>query len=146
MTQAQRSGEVTSVSEPEATATAWVGWIFFAAVILILVGCFQAISGLAALFEDDVYAVTSNHLVVHMSYTAWGWIHLGLGAAAVLAGYGVLKAQLWARVYAIVLASFSAIANLAFLSAYPIWGTMMIAFDVLVIYALAVHGREMQEV
>jgi hypothetical protein len=51
---------------------------------------------------------------------------------------------MWARVYGIVLAGVSALANLAFLSAYPIWCTMMITMDVLVIWALSVHGREVK--
>jgi hypothetical protein len=36
----------------------------------------------------------------------------------------------------------SAIAELAFIAAYPIWSTIVIALDVIVIYALAVHGKE----
>ena len=38
----------------------------------------------------------------------------------------------------------SALANIAFLPAYPIWAVIVIALDVLAIYALAVHGREVQ--
>ncbi len=40
----------------------------------------------------------------------------------------------------------SAVANLAFIGAYRVWGVIIIAVDVLVIYALAVHGREVQSV
>jgi hypothetical protein len=32
---------------------------------------------------------------------------------------------------------------LAFIAAYPVWGIIIIALDIVVIYALAVHGREM---
>jgi hypothetical protein len=49
---------------------------------------------------------------------------------------------MWARVLGIVIAVVSALVNIAFLSAYPLWSTIIIALDVLVIYALAVHGRE----
>jgi hypothetical protein len=38
----------------------------------------------------------------------------------------------------------SALLNIGFLSAYPIWSTIMIAIDVLVIWAVMVHGREMR--
>jgi hypothetical protein len=34
--------------------------------------------------------------------------------------------------------------NFAFLPAYPLWAMMMIAFDVIVVYAIAAHGRELQ--
>ena len=77
-----------------------------------------------------------------MDYTAWGWTHLILGLIAVAVGIGVFAGQTWARVTGIIIAGISALTNIAFLPAYPIWVTIVIALDVLVIYALAVHGRE----
>ena len=41
-----------------------------------------------------------------------------------------------------VAAALSAIVNLMFLAAYPVWSIIVIALDVVVIYALTVHGRE----
>ncbi len=38
--------------------TGWVGWIVFAAVILMIHGTFTAIQGLSALLRDDDYWVT----------------------------------------------------------------------------------------
>ena len=67
-------------------------------------------------------------------------------AAGVLFGFGVLVGQTWARVIGIALAVISAIINLAFLAAYPVWGVILIALDVVIIYALAMHGREVQEI
>jgi hypothetical protein len=107
-----------------------------------MVGSFQAISGLVALFNDDYYLVGSNGLVVSVDYTAWGWVHLVLGVVAFLTGIGMMIGQSWARVTGIILAVLSAIVNLAFLAAYPVWSVLVIALDVIVIYALAVHGRE----
>ena len=49
---------------------------------------------------------------------------------------------MWARVVAVLVALLSALVNLAFLSAYPVWSTIMIAVDILVIYAVIAHGRE----
>jgi len=37
----------------------------------------------------------------------------------------------------------SALVNLLFIGAYPIWSVLIITVDVLVIYALTVHGREL---
>ena len=121
---------------------AWAGWIFFAGIMMIMVGSFEAIVGLVALFNDKYYLVTSGGLVVSVDYTAWGWVHLGLGIVAVAAGIGVTMGKTWARVIGIILATVSAIANVAFMAAYPLWSMLVIALDVIVIYALAVHGRE----
>jgi hypothetical protein len=125
-------------------ATGWVGYVVFAGVMLIMLGGFQAIEGLVAIFRDDYYLVTQKGLLLTMDFTAWGWTHLILGAVAVIAGIGVLLGQTWARVTGIIIAVLSALSNIAFLPAYPIWATIIIALDVLAIYALAVHGREVQ--
>lgn len=124
--------------------TAWVGMIIFGGIMMLMMGAFQIIEGLVALFNDEYYLVTRNGLIVSLDYTAWGWTHLIIGLIAVCAGIGVLLGQMWARVVGIIIAVVSALANIAFLSAYPVWSTIVIATDVLVIYALTVHGREVK--
>lgn len=124
--------------------TAWVGMVVFAGVMLLMTGTFQIIEGIVAIVRDDYFLVTNSGLVLTWDYTTWGWIHLIIGVIAVLTGIGVFLGQMWARVLGIVIAGISALANLAFLPAYPIWATIVIAFDVLVIYALARHGREVR--
>lgn len=126
--------------------TGWVGWILFAGIMLMLVGAFQAIAGFVGLFHHAYYAVPAKDLVVNVSYTGWGWAHLILGVTAVFAGYGVMTGRMWARVFAIILVSLSAIVNLAFINAAPVWATILITLDVLVIWALAVHGREVKSI
>lgn len=122
----------------------WVGWIFFAGIIMILAGTFQAIAGLVAIFNSAYFLVPSTGLVVSVNYTGWGWVHLIGGLLVVAAGFGVMTGQTWARIVGIILAGISAILNLAFLAAYPVWSVIVITLDVLIIYALSVHGREMQ--
>ena len=122
--------------------TAWTGFVVFAGIMLLMLGGFQAIEGLVAIFRDEYYVVTRSGLLLTLDYTTWGWIHLIIGLIAVAAGLGVLAGQMWARVVGIVIAVISVFANIAFLSAYPIWSTIVIVTDVLIIYALAVHGRE----
>jgi hypothetical protein len=114
----------------------------FAGVIMVMLGTFQAIAGLVALFNDEYYLVTRSNLVVSVDYTAWGWVHLLLGIVIAGAGLGVMVGQMWARVVGILVALVSAVVNLAFLAANPVWCTIMITLDVLVIWALTVHGKE----
>jgi hypothetical protein len=124
--------------------SAWAVWVLFAGVIMIMVGAFHAISGLVALFQDEYYVVRPSGLVINMDYTAWGWTHLLIGLVAVAVGIGVLLGQMWARVMGVIVAVLSALVNIAFLSAYPIWSTIVIATDILVIYALTAHGSEVK--
>lgn len=124
--------------------TAWVGWIFFAGIIMVIAGTFEAIAGLVALFNREYFFVPAEELVVRVSYTSWGLVHLIFGAVVVLAGFGVMTGKTWARIVGIVLAGLSAILHIAFLAAHPVWSVIVIALDVIVIYAICVHGKEMQ--
>jgi hypothetical protein len=129
-----------------AAKPAWVGWVIFGSVVMIVLGLFHTIDGLVAIFERGYYLVTSSHLAVHVDYAAWGWLHLAIGVAFLLTGFGVLAGLIWARVTGIALAVISALVNVAFLAAYPVWGVVLIALDIVVIYALAMHGRDMTSI
>lgn len=124
--------------------TGWVGMIAFGGMMMIMLGAFHAMAGFVALFQDDYFLVGANGLVVNVDYTAWGWTHLILGALVLGAGIALLAGQMWARVVTVVVAMASAIVNLAFLAAHPVWSMLMIALDVLVIWAVTVHGSEMK--
>jgi hypothetical protein len=127
-------------------ATGWVGWIGFAGSLMVMLGSFHAIEGLIALFKDDYFLVTRSGLTIDIDYTAWGWAHLAAGAILIFAGIGLFSGQMWARVVGVAVAMLSALVNFSFLAAYPFWSSIMIAVDILVIWALTAHGREMQSV
>ncbi|GGN77371.1 membrane protein [Actinoplanes lobatus] len=124
--------------------TGWVGMVVFAGVMMLMLGSFQAIEGIVALFREDFFLTTSNGLVVPVNFSTYGWTHIVIGLIAVGTGLGLLAGQMWARVVGVIIAGLSALANLAFLPAYPVWCSIVIALDVLVIYALTVHGREVK--
>ena len=124
--------------------TGWVGWIIFASIMMIMAGSFQVIIGLAALFDSGYYVAVEDQLVVNVDYTAWGWVHMGIGVVAIAAAFGLLTGRMWARVLGITVAVLSAVVNLAFTAAYPVWAVTMITLDVIVIYAIAVHGKELE--
>ncbi|OLT05816.1 hypothetical protein BJF90_02445 [Pseudonocardia sp. CNS-004] len=121
------------------------GWVIglavFAGVLMIIAGFFQVIAGLVALFQNEIYVVGPQY-VVSFDVTTWGWIHLLVGIALILAGCAVLTGQLWGRVIGIGIAALSMIANFAFLPYYPFWALAIIALDVFVIWALCSYDRE----
>jgi vacuolar-type H+-ATPase subunit I/STV1 len=131
-------------AQPQRPVTGWVVWMFFAGGMLVLIGVIQVITGLVSLFRDQVYAVRPDRLFVDVSYSVWGWTHLVLGVLFVVLGYAVLSARRWARYTAVGLAGLSAIVNFLFLPAYPVWAVIVIALDLIVIFALLVHGGELR--
>jgi hypothetical protein len=132
-----------AVGRREASGAA-VGFILFAAVMMIMVGIFHAIDGLVALFNNSFYVVARAY-TFKFDVTTWGWIHLVLGVLIAFAGWGLLSGRTWARVVAITLATLSAIANFLFIPYYPFWSITAIVIDVFVIWAVAAHGRELHD-
>jgi hypothetical protein len=126
--------------------TGWVGWSFFAAVILILVGAIDIITGFIAIFDDN-YAVTTGHGGLFVfDPTGWGFTVLIIGVLLILAGFSILKGSLYGRIVGVLAAGLSAIANISTMRVYPIWSMTIIVICVLVIYALTVHGDELKPV
>lgn len=124
-----------------AKPSAWAGWVAFATVMMIVLGVFNIIDGLVALLKDEVFVTTNNSIIV-FDLTTWGWINLLFGVAQLIIGLALLQRAVWARIAAVFLVALNAIAQLTFLSAYPFWATIIIALDVIVIWALVVHGDE----
>ena len=121
-----------------------VGFILFAAILMLMVGVFQALQGLIAIFQNEFYVATRNY-IFQFDATSWGWIHLLLGLLVAFAGWGLLSGKTWARVVGITLALLSAIANFLFIPYYPFWALLIITLDVFVIWAVAAHGGAMRE-
>jgi hypothetical protein len=142
-----RPDQDTARSAPASTSTStgWTGWIVFAGCIMLFNGFIQAIQGFIALFNSGYYHVTKDGLAISVSYTVWGWVHLLLGIAIFAAGLGVLSGNLVARTVGVLIAAFNSLVALVFIEAAPVWCLVLIAVNILVIYALIVHGREMRD-
>lgn len=124
----------------------WTGWVIFAGVMMILMGALHAIDGLVGIFKDQVYVVgANNQLIVSVDYKTWGWVHLIFGIIVLLAGFAVMAGATWARVVGIIVACLSVLLNIFFLAAFPLWSLIIIGIDILVIYALAIHGGELRD-
>ncbi len=113
------------------------GWRTFSGVAFYLVGSFNIVGGLAALFKDEVFAVGKEGLLV-ADYTAWGWFLFIVGLVQLGAGVGIFRGRSWGRLLGVLLAALSAMLHIAFLVAFPAFGLITIALCVLVIYGLIV--------
>lgn len=127
---------------PTRPSDGWAGWITFAAVMLTLLGSLNMIQGFVALFDDGYFVAAREDDLLLVDYTAWGVILLLWGALLVCAGLALASGRSWARWFALVAVFVNVIAQIGFLSAYPVWSALMILFDVLVIFALTARWDE----
>ncbi|WP_306317415.1 MULTISPECIES: hypothetical protein [unclassified Streptomyces] len=117
------------------------GLTIFAAVMLFIAGTMDFCRGLMAVLEDKVFLNTRDY-TFEFDLTAWGWIHLILGAVAVVVSFGLFVAVKWARILGVVLAALIMIGNFLSIPYYPFWSLTLIAIDALVIWGLCVVKRD----
>ncbi|WP_216586886.1 DUF7144 family membrane protein [Streptomyces brasiliscabiei] len=135
---ATHSGHVRSTKHARPVAE---GLTVFAAIMLMIAGILAVCRGIMAIAEDEVFVSTRNY-VFEFDLTGWGWVHLILGAVAVLVSLGLFQASLWARVAGVAIAGLIIIANFLSLPYYPVWSIVMIAFSAFIIWALCVVKRD----
>jgi hypothetical protein len=114
------------------------GWVAYSAIVLTIAGIFGVIDGLMAVYKSTFFA--GNAVFVFSDLKAWGWITFGLGVASLLSGLYVLSGSQAARWTGVFIAGLSALGQLLFAQAYPLWALMLMTLDFLVIYGLAAHG------
>ena len=107
----------------------------FAAAMLMISGLAQALAGVAALINDD-FLIRVGGYIFEFDSTTWGWIHLILGAGLVAVGAFILVGKPWAFVIGIIIAGLNGLLNFLWLPVAPLSAAILIAIDVLIIWAL----------
>ena len=114
------------------------GLIAFAAILLLVIGFFNLIDGIAAIANSHVFIANAHYVLGDLR--AWGWITLIAGALQLLAAAGVLAGNQLARWFAVAVIGLNAIGQMFFVPAYPFWSLTIIAMDVVALWALCVYG------
>jgi hypothetical protein len=114
------------------------GLVLFASILLVVVGCFNVIQGIAAIANSHVFVADAHYVFANLR--AWGWITLILGALQLLAAAGVLAGNQLARWFAVVVIGLNAIDQMFFIPAYPFWSLTIIAMDVVALWGLCAYG------
>ena len=112
--------------------------IIFAVALLVTVGIFNLIDGIAAIARSHIFIANAHYVIGDLR--AWGWVALILGALQVLAAIGILAGNQAARWFAVVVVGLNAIAQMFFIPAYPFWSLMIIAVDVVALWGLCAYG------
>ena len=114
------------------------GLILFAAVLLLVVGFFNMIYGIAAIANSHVFVANAHY--VFSNQRTWGWITLIIGVLQLVAAGGILAGNQLARWFAVAVVGLNAIDMMFFLPAYPFWALTIIAVDVVALYGLCAYG------
>jgi hypothetical protein len=118
------------------------GWVTFAGVIALVVGGYNALSGIAAIANDDTVASQVNKVLYGIDLTFWGWMWLLAGALQLLAGVLILQRKEWGLALGVAMAGLSAFITVFVIFVFPLWAIAVLTLDALVLYGLLAHGDE----
>ena len=138
------STDLNSPSTSPPQATGWTGWIAFAAVIMMLSGTLTAISGFIAVINHN-WTTFNNNGVPYGSAYWWGWWTLLVGLAVFSIGGLLMRGSMLARTVAVFVAAGSLVSQFVTLNVAPLWSLTVITIDLLVIWAVMIHGKEMKD-
>ena len=114
------------------------GLVLFAAILLLITGCFNLIDGIAAIANSHVFVAHAHYVFGNLR--TWGWITLIISVLQLIAAAGVLAGNQLARWFAVAVLALNAIDMMFFVPAYPFWALIIIAVDVVALYGLCAYG------
>ncbi len=136
----------TSTTPRAATqTTGWTGWIAFAAFVMIISGTLTGVMGFLAVINNN-WTLWNNNGAPYGSPYGWGWWSIFVGIVVVSIGAALLRGSMFARTVAVLVATASLLTHFLTLYVTPLWSLIVITIDILVIWAVIVHGKEMEDV
>lgn len=124
--------------------TRWIGWGWFASIMILLSGALEVLFGILAILLPASQYFTTREGTTVFYVSLWGWWHLLIGIVLIAAGIALANGRVWARVFAVVVVAINAVSQLLSLPAQPWWSIVVFTLDIIVIYAITVHGRELR--
>ncbi|GAA4412238.1 hypothetical protein GCM10023168_33890 [Fodinibacter luteus] len=121
----------------EGPKSTWAGGLtLFGGAMLVIVGILELLQGWSAIRKDDVFVAAPNY-VYALDLTTWGWIHVLIGAAAIIVGAAIVKVRTWGLIAGIVIAAISLVSNFLFVPQSTWWAVVMVALSVALIWAFS---------
>ena len=125
-------------------ATGWTGWVAFAAFMLMISGALTGIMGFLAVINNN-WTQWNNNGAPYGSTYGWGWWSMFVGLVVFAIGGALMRGSMFARTVAVFVAGGSLVSHFVGLNIAPLWSLIVITMDILVIWAVVVHGKEMQD-
>ena len=124
------------------TTTQRSGWITFAGVMAVLAGGYNALSGIAALADDDTIASQAKDVLYGIDLTAWGWFWLLVGLAQIVTGVLIFQRSTWGLWLGVGFAGLSAMLTVIVMFVFPLWAIAVLTIDFLVLFGLLTQSDE----
>jgi hypothetical protein len=121
----------------ETTENPRTGWLMFSAVVLMLAGVHNFVSGVGALHNSTFYG--SN--ILYHNLTFWGWVLLIWGVLQFAGGVLLMQERVLGAYFGLAAATIGSVIWFFFLLSSPAAGVVGVTLNVLVLYGVIVSGR-----
>jgi len=118
------------------------GWVTTAGVVMLVAGGYNALSGIAAISDDDTLASQATKVLYGIDIGTWGWFWLLVGLVQLGAGVLILMRNEWGLAMGVTIAGLSAMMTVFVIFIVPLYAIAVLALDVLVIWALLSSSEE----
>jgi hypothetical protein len=120
------------------------GWVTFAAIIAGVIGVFNALSGIAAIAEDD-RTEELHELLFGIDITAWGWFWLIIGVLQIVTAWLIYQRSPLGQTLGLLWAFIVASLSVFMIFVAPEWALVTMALSVAVIWALTAFPGDFDE-
>ena len=118
------------------------GWITFAGIVGLVVGGYNALSGIAAIANDDTVTAQAKKVMFGIDLTAWGWFWLIVGLAQLVTGVLILQRHPLGLWLGVGIAGLSGLLTVIVMFVFPLWAIAVLTIDFLVLFALLTQSDE----
>jgi len=113
--------------------------VAFAGIMLMLIGVFSVIAGLAAATGDGYIKATAVDQVFLVNYKILGFAWIVIGVIKVWTGWGLIQGREWARMVTILILFIDMITHLLALTSQPFLSLLFITVDMVILYGVTVR-------
>jgi hypothetical protein len=116
--------------------------VTFAAVLALVAGGYNLLSGIAAVADDETLTSRATEVLYGIDITAWGWFWLIAGLAQSVTGFLILARNPLGIWFGVGIAFLSAMMTIFVIFIFPLWAIAVLTLDFLIAYALLTRSDE----
>ena len=121
------------------------GWVTFAAVMVVIAGLYNVLSGAAAITESDSVTARVQEVLYSIDIKTWGWFWLIVGVAQLITAILLFSRSTMGAIIAITGALISASFTVIIIFVAPLWAIAVLALDLGIIWIITANMDEFGE-
>ncbi len=118
------------------------GWVTFAAVMVVIVGLYNVLSGAGAIAESESVTAQVQEVLYGIDIKTWGWFWLIVGVAQLITAILLFSRSPIGAIIAITGALVSASFTIFIIFVAPLWAIAVLALDLGIVWIITANMDE----